>query len=78
MKLTDYLTRVDMSRDQFAAAIGVDVVTVGRYITGARRPSWDVLKRIREVTSAQVTADDFLDVDETAVGEQSRADFRAA
>tara|TARA_R110000868_G_scaffold936_4_gene7152 strand:- start:1551 stop:1784 length:234 start_codon:yes stop_codon:yes gene_type:complete len=61
MKLGTYLTRMDKTRAQFAAEIGVDLVTVGRYVTGARRPRWEIMARIAEATKGQVTADDFLD-----------------
>ena len=62
MKLADYLQLADKSRASFAAEIGVDEVTVGRYIRGERRPRWQTLARIKEVTSGQVTANDFTDV----------------
>ena len=61
MKLSDYLARVDKTRAQFAAEIGVDPITVGRYVTGTRRPRWDTMARIAKATQGQVTADDFLD-----------------
>lgn len=45
---------------RFAKQIDVDVVTVRRYLSGTRRPSWDVLPKIAKATHGQVTADDFM------------------
>lgn len=61
MKLATYLGRNEISRKQFAALIDVDAITVGRYLSGARRPSWEIMARIAEATKGSVTADDFLD-----------------
>ena len=61
MKLGEYLKQVGTTRDAFAEAIGVDVVSLGRYITGARRPAWGVLRKIRDQTGGRVSADDFMD-----------------
>lgn len=60
MRLTDWLKKHDLPRGDFARKISVSEVTVTRYITGSRRPEWDVLQRIVEQTSGAVTADDFL------------------
>ena len=40
MKLATYLGRNGISLKEFAALIDVDAITVGRYLSGARRPSW--------------------------------------
>jgi transcriptional regulator with XRE-family HTH domain len=60
MRLTDWLKKHDLPRGDFARKISVSEVTVTRYITGSRRPEWDVLQRIVEQTGGAVTADDFL------------------
>lgn len=60
MKLGSYLTAVDKSPEWFAARIGVDPVTVRRYLSGSRRPEWDVIAVIMEVTGGVVTANDFV------------------
>lgn len=65
MKLSEWLNRVDKSRDQFAAEIGVDPVSVGRYVTGERRPRWDVIAKIHRATGGQVSANDFLEIKES-------------
>ena len=58
-KLATYLTDHGIARETFAASIGVDTVSVCRYVLGRRRPRWDVMTRIREATKGAVTADDF-------------------
>jgi hypothetical protein len=60
MKLHDWLKSVDKSRGCFAAEIGVEEVTVGRYITGVRRPRWDILAKIMKVTDGKVGPEDFM------------------
>lgn len=63
MKLQDYLRRHQLSPKAFAERINVSSVTVTRYMTGARRPDWDVMSRIVDATDGAVTADDFLTVE---------------
>ena len=58
MKLKDYLRAKKLSQSQFAALIGVKDATVSRYLSGHRRPEWDVVDRIKAVTGGLVTADD--------------------
>lgn len=63
MKLADYISSTATTREDFAAVIGVDVASVCRYINGTRRPKWDVIATIKQVTGGQVTADDFLELE---------------
>jgi len=63
MKLHTYLETVEKDPDWFADQIGVDPVSVRRYLAGSRRPKWDVLARIKEATGGVVTADDFVVVE---------------
>lgn len=60
MKLETYLARTGTRREAFAASIGTNVPTVTRYITGSRRPHWDVMQRIVEATGGCVMPNDFL------------------
>lgn len=78
MKLSDYLRHHQIPRSAFAEKIGVDVASVGRYVTGERRPTWPVLRLIKTVTDGQVTADDFMDPPESVdvKTENSGADCR--
>lgn len=61
MKLSEYLRAVDKDAAWFADQIGVDPVSVRRYISGSRRPEWRVIARIKAATGGVVTADDFID-----------------
>lgn len=60
MKLADYLSSVNLSHEHFAGLIGVEQATVTRYVNGQRYPRPEILARIREVTSGQVTPNDFV------------------
>lgn len=60
MKLRDYLTSQGITPAQFAAQIGVNQVSVTRYLAGTRRPVWTVISRIVKVTDGRVTANDFM------------------
>lgn len=59
MKLSDYLKRHNVSRDQFAALIGVDRVSVYRWETGKAFPIRH-LSKITAETKGKVTANDFM------------------
>lgn len=65
--LSQYLRLSDATADEqaerirkFAAKIEVDVVTVRRYLSGTRRPKWEVMARIVKATQGEVTADAFM------------------
>lgn len=61
MKLADYLSKAEIKPSAFAESIGVSRQTLWRYVSGDRRPEWDVLERIRAETEGHVTPNDFLD-----------------
>ena len=73
MKLADFLSNADIKATAFAERIGVTRQTLWRYISGERRPEWDVLERIQRETEGQVTPNDFLDVDPRLLPEGSPA-----
>ncbi|MEN3212269.1 helix-turn-helix transcriptional regulator [Methylorubrum populi] len=60
MKLADYLSEVDIRPAAFAERIGVTRQAMWRYVSGDRRPEWDVLERIQAATDGHVTPNDFL------------------
>ena len=71
MQLADWLKRERLTHDQFAVLLSdadrsVDRSTVTRWLPGddgsppKRRPGWDLLARILEVTKGDVTPNDFL------------------
>ena len=59
--LNDYMRKSKMTVAEFADAIGVSTMTVYRYLSGERRPSWEILPKIVAATGGKVTADSFLD-----------------
>lgn len=60
MTLDEWMRRTGRDRDEVAAELGVSVVSVGRYLTGARVPRDKVIIKIKHMTQNLVTADDFL------------------
>lgn len=64
--LSDWLSKHDMSDAAFAALIGVERGSVGRYTRGERFPDPPTLSAIRQVTGGEVTAADMLETWETA------------
>lgn len=60
MQLASYLKIAGLTPDQFAERIGVDAVSVRRYLSGSRRPRWSVMREIVSVTEGAVGPDDFL------------------
>jgi transcriptional regulator with XRE-family HTH domain len=68
MTLSEYLSWKQLTDDAFASLVGVDRSAVTRWRTGARTPSRAPMKRIREVTSGAVTADDFFELTQTSRG----------
>jgi transcriptional regulator with XRE-family HTH domain len=69
MQLDEWMRRNGKTYQDVADALGVDDVTIGRYARGERRPRWDVLTRLVEVTGGDVTANDFLPPPEQAAPE---------
>ena len=61
MKLVNYLKRNQITRDEFAAMIGVDRVSVWRWENGRVFPLRH-LEAIARATDGKVTANDFLRV----------------
>lgn len=49
-----------MTQATFAKLLGTAPITVSRYLSGQRRPSWAVLEKIVAVTEGKVTPTDFL------------------
>lgn len=60
MKLTDYLTETRQTAADFAKRIGVDPISVRRYLNGDRRPDWEVMGKIVKATDGHVTPSDFI------------------
>jgi DNA-binding transcriptional regulator YdaS (Cro superfamily) len=66
MTLAEYLSWKQLKDGPFAALLGVDRSAVARWRTGARVPSKDHMRRIREITGGAVTADDFFELSTTS------------
>ena len=58
MTLDSYLKKAGVKPPEFAKTLGVRLTTVYRYLSG-RVPETSVMKRIIEVTSGEVTPNDF-------------------
>lgn len=58
MQLSEYLNQKNLSHADFAQLVGVDPVTVHRWVNGRRFPLYH-LEQIRRATNGKVTADDF-------------------
>ncbi|CAO4179026.1 helix-turn-helix domain-containing protein [Methylorubrum populi] len=69
MKLADYLSEAEIRPAAFAERIGVTRQTLWRYVSGDRRPEWDVLERIQAATGGHVTPNDFLEGAATSLAE---------
>ena len=61
MKLSEYLSREKIKPSSFAASLGMPASTITRILNGARRPSFDVVRRISEKTDGLVAVpEDFV------------------
>jgi transcriptional regulator with XRE-family HTH domain len=59
MRLDDYLKSAGKTPTSFAEEIGVSLQSVYRYTKGERIPGAEVMKKIKEITKGQVTANSF-------------------
>lgn len=60
MTLQDWMNWRKRKAAWVAEQLGVDHVSVNRYVAGTRRPAWDVMQKIIELTEGHVTPNDFL------------------
>lgn len=60
LPLKEYLVQRQIKIADFAKEIGVTYEAARRYVTGERRPAWDVIPRIHEATGGAVTAQSFV------------------
>lgn len=60
MTLSDWLQQNGGSPEWLAERLGIGRPAVTRYLNGSRRPEWDVIERIMQVTDGKVTANDFV------------------
>ena len=58
--LTMFREKAGLTQAQLAARLNVTRWMVNRLERRERRPSWDLVARIVEVSNGQVTADDFM------------------
>jgi len=49
----------NLSQEEFGERVGVSRWMINRIENGERRPSWDLVDRIRTETRGKVTANDF-------------------
>ena len=64
MRLSDYLTRNEITRTAFAQKAGLTVPTVSRAASGRTYPSLTTLRAIVGATAGEVTPNDFFDNEE--------------
>ena len=62
MTLHEFLIKEGFTQQQFAELIGVRQSSVSKWLQGDSRPSWSIIKKIKEVTDGKVTADSFLEL----------------
>jgi transcriptional regulator with XRE-family HTH domain len=58
-KLAAWMQRNGKTAEDVGVILGVDAVTVRRYMNGDRRPRWAMFPAIREMTNNEVGASDF-------------------
>ena len=58
MKLKEYL-KSPQEKARFAERMSVTRVTVTRWLNGTRYPNPENMRRMKEITAGQVTANDF-------------------
>ncbi len=61
MTLDEYMNKNGMKDAEMAEKLDVTVVSVGRYRNRKRRPTWEVMQRIIDVTQGAVTFQDFME-----------------
>jgi transcriptional regulator with XRE-family HTH domain len=59
-KLEQYCKARKWGPGDLAKRLGVHRNSVDRYLRGERRPSWEVLERLKVLTKGKIKADDFL------------------
>ena len=62
MLLSDYLKKHSLTQSQFAEKVNVAQPHIARIISGSRRPSIELLKRIEIETDGEVTLDDLIEL----------------
>ena len=58
-KLALWLEQHDIPMSHFAERVGVTHAQLSRVLNEKRRPSWELMSRIKEATKGAVTPDDF-------------------
>lgn len=60
--LKKYLKNNNITQKDFAELLGVDKMTLWRYVQGTRIPKPKIMQKIFELTKGEVTANDFYGV----------------
>ena len=68
-KLELYCKQHNWSPADLAKRLGVHRNSIHRYLRGDRRPSWEVLERLRTVTKGRITANDFITAESKTAAE---------
>ena len=62
MTLHEFLIEKALTQQAFADMIGAKQSSVSKWLQGDSRPSWAMIRTIKEITKGSVTADSFLDI----------------
>lgn len=60
--LSQFMESRGLSDEQVGAAIEVSRVTISRIRRGKSRPDWSTIRKLKEFSGGEITADDFQDL----------------
>jgi hypothetical protein len=63
MKLDQYIAKKGWQKSYVAWKLGVSEISVARYMSGQRLPTYSVMRKIAALTNGHVTANDFYGID---------------
>lgn len=67
MKLDDYLQKTNKSIEELSQETGISAQAIYKYLRGERIPRKEFFTKIAAATGGQVTANDFLDIEQSSV-----------
>lgn len=63
MTLKEWMDQEGLDQEGVASLVGFTQSTISRALNGATAPSWDLMKKLLEVTDGKVTPNDFVKQD---------------
>lgn len=61
MQLEVYLESRNFEQKEFAEMVGISVASISNYLSGRRKPSLEIGRKIEQVTNGKVTIDDLIE-----------------